>query len=74
MADEDKDELSAKTVELDPVTAAFLNLKVDEISSGRAKLSGPLSGDDIRSRKIPNQTTIDAMKEADAIISDRKKR
>ncbi|MFY0616930.1 hypothetical protein [Shimia sp.] len=74
MTDEDKDDLSAKPVEIDPVTAAFLNLKEDEISSGRAELSGPLSGDDIRSRKIPNQTTINAMKEADAIISERKKR
>lgn len=61
MGDGDKDNRAEKSVEIDPVTAAFLNLKEDEIASGRAKLSGSLSGDDIRARKIPNQTTITAM-------------
>lgn len=74
MGDGDKDNRAEKSVEIDPVTAAFLNVKEDEISSGHVELSGPLSGDDIRARKIPNQITIDAMDEADAIMRERKKR
>ncbi|CUK01782.1 hypothetical protein RUE5091_02294 [Ruegeria denitrificans] len=41
-------------VELDEQTLRLLRLREAEIAAGRAKLTKPISADEIRSRKVPD--------------------
>lgn len=55
-------------VEVDPLTRALLTLQEAEIALGHAKLSGPISADEIRARKVGEESDNELLSQIQASI------